>query len=44
MISTKSEDVAKSEAHTTIRCFSKLSMLYASPWKYINYLIDLKYT
>jgi hypothetical protein len=44
MISTKSEDGAKSEAYTTVRCFLKLTMLYASLWKYINYLIDLKYT
>ncbi|MEX5600759.1 hypothetical protein [Pseudophaeobacter sp. C1-32P7] len=29
-ILTKGEDVAKSEAYTTVRCFSKLPMLYAS--------------
>jgi len=43
MISTKSEDGAKGEAYTTNRLFSKLTMLYSSLLKKMNYFIDLEY-
>lgn len=41
MISTKSEDVAKSEANTILSCFSKFVIVYASLYKNIIYFIDL---
>lgn len=41
MTSTRSEDLAKSEAYTIVSCFSKSGIVHTSLKKYVKYFIDL---